>query len=300
MKTFKGYLKEGPPAWTESLSTMLFDLPRAGLKDVKIPISPSIFKRVWPESIRSIAFHVTDYVGIQRLIKMQGGKRSISAFYNMDFDMISYGIRTEGGYVAELEADVLIAAPDDIASQPDKSGRRWITFSTLLNPPDASDSGLGGKAKLRGMDKDIEEMLWKIIKTHSDYPDQTPSKVEIAWTELGYIDTPNKTIGLIIKDYIDGMEKIIKKHSKSLRSLFTDYVKSRVQEPDPDSGDFAQWDELVVNNFKIKKVHVGQEFAADFEGEDALDMYGLPFETWDDDGDLMDYITRAMQADKGK
>ena len=38
----------------------------------------------------------------------------------------------------------------------------------------------------------------------------------------------------------------------------------------------------------------------DFEGEDALDMYGLPFETWDDDGDLMDYITRAMQADKGK
>ena len=53
-------------------------------------------------------------------------------------------------------------------------------------------------------------------------------------------------------------------------------------------------------NFKIKKVHVGQEFAADFEGGDAIDMYGLPFETWHDDGDLMDYITRAMQADRGK
>ncbi len=35
MKSFKGYLQEAP-AWTESLSTALFDLPRAGLKDVRI------------------------------------------------------------------------------------------------------------------------------------------------------------------------------------------------------------------------------------------------------------------------
>ena len=44
MKTFKHYITEfdaidpfaiiGKPAWTESLSTMLFDLPRAGIKDV--------------------------------------------------------------------------------------------------------------------------------------------------------------------------------------------------------------------------------------------------------------------------
>ena len=51
MITFKQYLKEAPPAWTESLSTMIFDLPRAGLADLKIPLSPAIFKRVWPESI---------------------------------------------------------------------------------------------------------------------------------------------------------------------------------------------------------------------------------------------------------
>jgi len=47
MKSFKGYLQErfqdwksgSAPAWTESLSTMLFDLPRAGFKDLKIPLS---------------------------------------------------------------------------------------------------------------------------------------------------------------------------------------------------------------------------------------------------------------------
>ena len=67
MKTFKGYLKErfqdwksgSAPAWTESLSTMLFDLPRAGLKDLKLPLSPSIMKRVWPKSVLSL-IHISE------------------------------------------------------------------------------------------------------------------------------------------------------------------------------------------------------------------------------------------------
>jgi len=154
MKSFRGYLKEtfqdwksgDAPAWTESLSTMLFDLPRAGLKDIHIPLSPSIMSRIWPKSIRSKAFHLTDYDGLGKLKGLQKGKRSISAFYNMDDYMIASGIKTEGGYVVELEGDVLAASPDDISSQPDKSGRRWITVSSLMNPSTAADPGLGGKA----------------------------------------------------------------------------------------------------------------------------------------------------------
>ena len=145
MKSFKGYLKEAAPAWTESLSTMLFDLPREGIKDVKIPLSPSIMSRIWPKSIRSKAFHLTDYDGLGKLKRMQGKKRSISAFYNIDDYIISSGIKTEGGYVVELVGDVLVASPDDVSSQPDKSGRRWITFSSLMNPSTAADPGLGGK-----------------------------------------------------------------------------------------------------------------------------------------------------------
>ena len=157
MKSFKQFIKEAPhyrPAWTESLSTMLFDLPRAGMKDIKIPLSPAIFKRVWPKSIRSKAFHLTDLIGVQRLKKMQGKKKSVSAFYNMTDYMIQSGIRTEGGYVVELEGDVLAAAPDDISSQPDKTGRRWLTFSTLMNKSTASDPGLDGASKLKKMESD--------------------------------------------------------------------------------------------------------------------------------------------------
>ena len=162
MKRFKHYLKE--VAWTESLSTMIFDLPRAGLADLKIPLSPAIFKRVWPESIRSRVFHVTDFTGVGKLKKLQGKKKSISAFYNITPSEISYGIKTEGGYVVEMDADVLAAAPDDISSQPDKTGRRWLTLSTLMNSSTASDPGLGGKSKLKKMEDDLGRLLVKILK----------------------------------------------------------------------------------------------------------------------------------------
>jgi len=74
VKSFRGYLQERAPAWTESLSTALFDLTRT---DVMIPLSPSILKRIWPKLPRTTVFHLTDRVGVQRLKRMQGGKRSI-------------------------------------------------------------------------------------------------------------------------------------------------------------------------------------------------------------------------------
>ena len=287
-------IREAAPAWTESLSTALFDLPRAGLKDVRIPLSPSIFKRLWPKAVRSTAFHVTDYDGIVKLKKMQGKKRSISAFYNMDYDMISYGIRTDGGYVVELEGDVLAAAADDIASAPDKSGRRWITLSTLLDP--VSDHGFGGGTKLKGFEDEVNEMMIEIIMNWADDPVGMPNTNK-AW---GYLHkeykSDKKNLSLIIRDYIDGMEKIMKKYSKKLGPLFKDYTKNRTLNVDPDSGDVPQWDELVVNNFTIKKIHVGQEWSEAYQDDD--DIEGFPFELWQNDADLSDHIAKIVK--KGK
>ena len=304
MKSFKGYLQErfqdwksgNAPAWTESLSTMLFDLPRAGLVDIHIPLSPSIMSRIWPKSIRSKAFHLTDFDGVKKLKGMQKGKRSISAFYNMDDYMIVSGIKTEGGYVVELEGDVLAASPDDISSQPDKSGRRWITLSSIMNPPTAADPGLGGKAKLKGMENDINEMMLEIIMQYADDPKFMPNTNK-SWIALRqeYLNE-KKILSLIIKDYIDGMEKIMKKYSAKLKSVLLDYVKKRVLEPDPDSGEISEWDELVVNNFKIQKIHVGPEFSPDFDGDDDID--GFPFELYDTPEDMVDYMTRTVQRIK--
>ena len=290
MKTFKQYLKEGPPAWTESLSTMLFDLPRAGLVDLKIPLSPAIFKRVWPESVRSKCFHVTGFDGVRSLKKMQGKKKSISAFYNIKPASIEDGIQTDGGFVVEMMADILVAAPDDIGSQPDKTGRRWLVWSTILKE-------LGGGSKIKKMEKDLEKLLIEILVKNDLGPYKkglTTSELNKAWIYLGK-NSDGKTKSLIIKDYIDGMEKIMKKYSKPLQSIFKDYTKKRTLDPDEDSGDTELWDELVVNNVKIEKVHVA---TGDEEGEWDETDFDLPLTQWEDSGDLADYITRTVQSIK--
>ena len=271
---------------------MLFDLPRAGLKDVKIPLSPAIFRRIWPKPVRTKVFHLTDGDGVPKVKKMQGGKRSISAFFNIEPIVLEDGIKSEGGFFLEMVADILIASQDDLASQPDKTGRRWVSLSSLMNKPTDADPGLGGGAKLKKMENDIKEMLINIIVDHSDI---TPvPNVNKAWSYLGK-STGGKEKSLIIKDYIDGMEKVMKKHSKVLGALLTDYTKKRIQEPDPDSGDKPMWDELVVNNFKIEKVHVVT--GDDPEDWDETD-FGLPIKVWNDRGDAADYITRTVQKIK--
>ena len=287
MITFKQFITEAPPAWTESLSTMLFSLPRAGLVDAKIPLSSAIFNRIWPKPIRTTVFHLTDFDGVRKLKRMQGKKKSISAFFNIAPSSIEDGIMTEGGFVVELIGDILVASPDDIGSQPDKTGRRWLVLDTLTK-------SMGGGAKLKGMEKDTEKMMTNLIIKYSD--NMTITNINKAWIALGKeYKNEGKTLSLIIKDYIDGMEVIMKKYSKTLGTIFTDYAKKRVQERDPDSGDKPLWDELVVNNFKIVKIHL-------LTGDDPEDWdetdFGLPITTYDDAGDVSDFITRTVQGIK--
>jgi len=302
MRSFKSYITE--VAWTGSLSATLFDLPRAGISDAKIPLSPSIFKRIFPKSIRSTVFHVTGFDGIAKLKKIQGKKKSISAFFNMSTEMISYGIQTEGGYVVELEGDVLVASQDDLATAPDKSGRRWITLSTIMNSPDDYAAGMGGKTKLKGMEQDIKDMMIQIIMDHGDDPKFMPD-VQKSWIYLRQeLEEDKKLLSIVIRDYIDGMEKIMKKYSKKLAPLFRNYLKKRTLKVDPDSGDTPDWDELVVNNITIKKVHVSEVYAEDFEGDDDMaawykeNLHGLPYQIWDEDSKLSNYIAKIVK--KGK
>ena len=303
MKSFKQYIAEigvdpfkiaGKPAWTESLSTLLFDIKTDGMKGIMIPLSPAIMKRIWPKPVRTTVFHLTDFTGLGKLKRMQGKKRSISAFFNMDAMVIQTGIKSEGGYIIEMDADILIASQDDLSSQPDKTGRRWVTFASLMNPPTDPMPGLGGGRSLKKMENDIKEMVIELIVKYADDPSPYPN-VAKAWSYLGK-EVGGKEKSLLIKDYLDGMEKIMKKHSKILGSLLTDYTKKRIQEPDPDSGDKPMWDELVVNNFKIKKVHISPEFGADFEDDDDID--GFPFELYYDHGDMTDYIDRTVSKIK--
>ncbi len=70
MKSFKGYLIERGT----SLSDLLF-LPRIGYYDqLMIPISSSMFKRIWPDTLRATVFHTTDSDGVKSISKLEGKK----------------------------------------------------------------------------------------------------------------------------------------------------------------------------------------------------------------------------------
>ena len=53
------------------------------------------------------------------------------------------------------------------------------------------------------------------------------------------------------------------------------------------------WDEIVVNNIKMKRIHVSAEYSEDFEYN--KDMFGFPFDLYHDDRDIVNYINKAMR-----
>jgi len=124
MKTFKGYLTEFA---MQSTSDYVFDTHTDNSSSLKIPISTSMFKRIWPDTIRATVFHTTDLAGLERLGKLEGGKKTISAFFSMFARYMETGVATSGDVhvVAEMDADVLVSARDDIWSIVDNTGRKY-------------------------------------------------------------------------------------------------------------------------------------------------------------------------------
>ena len=238
MKSFKQYLNE---ARGTSLSDLLF-LPRISeYNQLMIPISSSMFKRIWPDTLRATVFHTTDGDGIKSIARLQGQKKQISAFFEMQSRYMEIGVATQGGVhaVLEMDADVLLSAKGDVMSHVDRSGRRWtsirdleetsrfVNFSKVLVDLEKMFSPLVAKYLARGEFQDYATVfqLWHMAKRKVD----------------------SKTMRLIIKDYMDGMESVIKKNIKTFSDVMLSYAKKR-------STDYS-WDEQVVNNIKVKTAH---------------------------------------------
>ena len=225
------------------LSTMLFDADSPS--SLKIPISSSIYKRIWPETIRATVFHVTDLRGLQSLKRVEGRKKSISAFFSMFARYFETGIATGGGIVVEMDADVLMSASGDIMSQVDKSGSRWTTLDYLR--------GTARYTNFNKIEDDFHALIKKLVVKHLTPilgKNQVISTHEYElWTDMKkHMKGDGRSLNLLIKEYFDEMEKIIRKHSDTFYSVLLGYVKKRTTD--------ESWDEQVVNNIKIKKVHI--------------------------------------------
>ena len=299
MKSFKYFIKEATgQKWQQSLSSLIFDTGREEnfYLDVPIPLSSAIFKRVWPDDIRTTVFHLTDVDGLDKLVKLQGKKKSISAFTSMDRYYYSRGVQTEGGIVAEIDGNVLIAAPTDIMSRPDNTGRRWTAFRAISG---REKFGRIDDLTIKSIGKDVEKLFKQLITTY--YPDKLqPYSKKLANTQWQYIGAhPLSDKRKIIADYIDGMEKIIKKHSAKLRGVFTRYLDRRRTDD--------AWDEIIVNDIKIKQVHILTDDWAGREDESMLNRLDnklkklkIPAVMRYSELNLQDYIMKMADKESGR
>ena len=299
MKSFKYFIKEATgQKWQQSLSSLIFDTGREEnfYLDVPIPLSSSIFKRVWPDDIRTTVFHLTDVDGLDKLVKLQGKKKSISAFTSMDRYYYNRGVQTAGGIVAEIDGNVLIAAPTDIMSRPDNTGRRWTAFRAISG---REKFGRIDDQTIQSIGKDVEKLFKQLITTY--YPDKLqPYSKKLANTQWQYIGAhPLSDKRKIIADYIDGMEKIIKKHSAKLRGVFTRYLDRRRTDD--------AWDEIIVNDIKIKQVHILTSDWAGREDESRLKRLDnklkklkIPAVMRYSELNLQDYIMKMADKESGR
>jgi hypothetical protein len=214
-----------------------------------IPISGPMFKRIWPDTIRTTVFHTTDLRGLPKLKKLEGGKKTISAFFSMMSRYMEGGIATGGGIVAEMEADVLISARDDIMSQVDNKGRRWVEMSWFAN---AQRGGTGPKFAV--VERELNDLIRELVLKHLSPilgKDRARREQEFQlWADMKkHMSGDGKALSKVIKDYFDGVEKIIKKNKEVLGGIFYGYAKSKRMTDNA-------WDEQIVNNIEIKKVHI--------------------------------------------
>jgi len=238
MKRFKEYLNE---ARGSSLSDLLF-LPRIGYYDqLMIPISSSMFKRIWPDTLRATVFHTTDAKGVKEIARLQGKKKQISAFFSMHGRYMNIGVATQGGVhsVLEMDADVLLSASGDIMSHLDQAGRRYTSISDLKET--------SRFVNFSAVEKDLEKMFDPLVEKYLKRGEfQDNATVWELW-RMAKRKVDSKTLSLIIKDYMDGIEKVIKKNIDTFSDAMLSYAKKRTTD--------YSWDEQVVNNFKVKTAH---------------------------------------------
>ena len=295
MKSFKGYLTEFA---MQSTSDYVFNAGSSS-SGLMIPISGPMFKRIWPDTIRTTVFHTTDLSGLKALKKLEGGKKTISAFFSMMSRYLESGIATGGGIVIEMDADVLISARDDIMSQVDKTGRRWVEMSWFANAQSYGTGPAFGK-----VEKELNTLIANLVKKHLPkgkeveqtrfFAHDTGTVFDIWGNMKRHLKGDGRKIAAVIKDYFDGVEKVIKKNKEVMGGIFYGFAKSKRMTDN-------SWDEQIVNNIDIYKIHVisekdDQEGAA-WRQDEIKEIADWPIKIWNYSSELEIYTREVVNAE---
>ena len=256
--------------------------PGSVANNMWLPLSGSIFKRALPKEVRITVYHVTRMSNFDQLYAIQNSNRSISAFANMDRGPIAGGVQGGSGLVVEVDGNVLAASREDLFTIPEKSGRRLMAFNWFRGPWGSND--------VVKMAKGLEKLLKSLVNKHGKSFDGKSPEGKGDWEKWEYMrgaymkakskgdKSAGRVMQRIVKDYMDGVEKVFKQNAKQVQDTLTNYVKRRKTDDN--------WDEIVVDNFNIKKVWIITDSDELMAGEadefkSNISLTGLPVETID-------------------
>ena len=302
MKSFKGYLKEDAPAWQSSTSQKIFEFQQ--IQYMLIPLTSSTMEWIFQVQLpRATVFHVTNAIGLEKLKRLQNKKKSISAFFNMDASTMEAGIQGGGGLVVELDANIIMSSKGDLMSMPDKTGRRWVELMNI-DPK-------------KNMHVELEKMLIDLAIKHDpknkEYLKTSPEIGIGVWYKLqSDFKDDGKKISLIIADYIDGVNAILKKHKKDIQGNIHGYYVRRgtiaVKHPsgrmvggDSEIKEWNAYDEQIVDKIKILKVHTFNTTTreTDWIAKSVIPRLGkIPHTHWVGGAtELSTYVTKVAQTE---
>ena len=183
----------------------------------------------------------------------------------------------------------------------DKTGRRWVEMSWFEN---ANMTG----PKFNKVEKDLNTLIKSLVTKHL-----TPILGKNAvvreheyelWSNMkSHLKAGREGGGsrlrLVIKDYFDGVEKVLKKNKEVMSNILYGYAKSKRQTDNA-------WDEQIVNNIKVKTIHIWPDKpgiwsqTADEIKQQITDIKKWSIKSWDASIELEAYTREVVKKEIGK
>ena len=214
------------------------------LNQKTIPIYPKSMEKIIGK-IPITSFHVTTLNHLDNVRSLLGSKKSMSTFTRAGKDSQlakGKGIQTEGGVIFWLEGTLLARKYMDMQSEPDKTGRRWISSTIVFDDPMLVKSAAKRK-KIPDREawRDFEwETKDKMMKKYGGGADN------IREYEAEVKEILNKRANEIITAYITLSNNLLKKHKK--------LVKKNLSTPSRKGSSW--WNEILIYDASIKEIFV--------------------------------------------
>ena len=309
-------IEDFAPVGQQKVSNLIFTgqasavLEKDQLLNLWIPISSTMFRRIFPTMVRARIFHVTESDNFEQLYRIQNSKSTIAGFQQMDARGIRSGIASGGGVCVELEGNALLSSANDLGSIPVVDGRRFVGYDFFFDS--------FNKPHIPGMSKDLEKLIKTLIDKYADpninkkrtspyftdYEVFKSIKATHTWSkgEGGQVaKDAGKKMFDCIKDYFDGIESILSKYQKQVQEVLTGYLRRRNTNRD--------WDEIIVDDFNILKVfivkdheenHIFKKDQLDHEEfKKELQFTRLPVEIKTSD-EIQKYVAQVSKVEKAK